>query len=85
MEQEALDAGSQIRMSEAQLANLQVQRESEYMNLQAEVARIESEYLQAKLQAQAEEELAKEGLVPDISAQNLAGQGRIPGDSQQVR
>ena len=67
LEQEVLDAGSQIKISQAQFANLQVQRESDYMNLQAEVARIESEYLQAKLQAQAEEELGKDGLVSDIT------------------
>ena len=67
LEQEVLDAGSQIKISQAQFANLQVQRESDYMNLQAEAARIESEYLQAQLQAQAEEELGKDGLVSDIT------------------
>ena len=67
LEQEVLDAGSQIKISQAQFANLQVQRESDYMNLQAEIARIESEYLQAKLQAQAEEKLGKDGLVSDIT------------------
>jgi HlyD family secretion protein len=65
-EQEALDTEHQLKRSEAEQANLEIQLESQYLALQAEVATIESEYLEAKLQAEAEEELAKDGLISRI-------------------
>ena len=65
-EQEALDTEHQLKRSEAEQANLEIQLESQYLALQAEVATIESDYLEAKLQAEAEEELAKDGLISRI-------------------
>ena len=65
-EQEALDTEHQLKRSEAEQANLEIQLESQYLALQAEVATIESEYLEAKLQAEAEEELGKDGLISRI-------------------
>lgn len=65
-EQEALDTEHQLKRSEAEQANLEIQLQSQYLALQAEVATIESDYLEAKLQAEAEEELAKDGLISRI-------------------
>lgn len=65
-EQEALDTEHQLKRSKAEQANLEIQLESQYLALQAEVATIESDYLEAKLQAEAEEELAKDGLISRI-------------------
>ncbi len=47
-EQEALDTEHQLKRSEAEQANLEIQLESQYLALQAEVATIESDYLEAK-------------------------------------
>lgn len=66
VEQEALDAESRLRIAEAELTNAGAQLESQAMSLRAELARIDSEALQARLQAEADEELAKEGLISTV-------------------
>lgn len=68
LDQELLDAESQLKRAEAEFVNLRVQLESEYMNRQAEAARVESEYIRAKLQAEADEQLARDGLVSELNA-----------------
>lgn len=67
LQQEALDAEMQLRRTEAEFANLRVQLESQFLNQRAEAARIESEYIEAKLTAERDEELAKLGLVSDLN------------------
>ena len=66
VEQEALDAESRQRIAEAELVNARAQLESQSMTLRAELARVASEAEQARLQAEANEELAKEGLVSTV-------------------
>jgi len=66
LELQALDAESQLRAAEAQEAELKVRLESLRLDQQSTVARVQSEAHQAKLQADADEELAKEGLVADL-------------------
>ena len=66
VEQEALDAESRQRIAEAELLNARAQLESQAMSLRAELARADSEAQQARLQAEANEELAKEGLVSTV-------------------
>jgi len=66
VEQEAVEAESQVLIAEAGLANLRAQLDSDLMSLRSEVARIESEAEQARLQAEAYQELAKEGLVSTV-------------------
>ena len=68
LEQEALDAKSQLRRSEAELVHLRIQLESEQLSQQAEAARVESQYVEATLQAEADAALAREGLVSVMSA-----------------
>lgn len=64
---DAADADYQVRGAEAELADLKVRMESERLNQTAEVARIESEYQQAKLQSDRDAELLKLGLTADLT------------------
>jgi HlyD family secretion protein len=69
LEQQALEAASALRASEAQLAELRVRLESQRLDQEANLARMESEYHQARLRADADDELAREGLVADLTRQ----------------
>ncbi len=62
VERQALDAELQFKATEAEMANLRVQLESTLLNQRAQAANIQAEYHQAKLQAEVDEQLAKEGL-----------------------
>lgn len=66
LEQQATDADFQVKATEADLENLKVRLESETMTQRAAIATINSEYSQAKLQLDADEVLAKQGLVADL-------------------
>jgi HlyD family secretion protein len=65
----ALDAVSQLRGAEASLAELKVRLESQRLNQEADLARIESESHQARLKADTDDALAKQGLVADLNRQ----------------
>src|SRR5580765_6955548 len=66
MEQEAIDAGFQVKTAEADAENLKVRLESDGMTQQSQIASINAEYSQAKLQLDTDEVLAKQGLVADL-------------------
>ena len=66
LEQQALDAESQLKRAEAEMAHLRVQLESEKMQRQAAASRVESEYLEATLKAEADAALLREGLVSEM-------------------
>jgi len=66
MEQQATDADFQVKAAEADQENLRVRLESESMTQQSAIASINAEYSQAKLQLDADEVLAKQGLVADL-------------------
>ncbi|MFQ5695943.1 MAG: HlyD family secretion protein, partial [Terriglobia bacterium] len=66
LDHQALAAEMDLRRSEAEHANLRVQLESQLMTQRADAARVESEYIEAKLQAERDAELAKLGLVSDL-------------------
>jgi len=68
--QSALQAAADLRAAEAQLAELKVRLRSQKLDLRASVARIESEDAQAQVQAQADEQLAAQGLVASITLKN---------------
>jgi HlyD family secretion protein len=63
------DAELKLRAAEAEYTNQKVKLESQRMDQQAEAAEIKAEYLAAKLRAEADEQLAKEGLVASITLQ----------------
>ena len=66
MEQQATDAGFQVKAAEADEENLKVKLESDTMTQRAAIATINAQYSQAKLQLDADEVLAKQGLVADL-------------------
>ena len=66
LEQQALDAQSQLKRAEAEMAHLRVQLESEKMQRQADAVRVESQYLEATLRADADAALLREGLVSEM-------------------
>jgi len=66
MEQQAMDAEFQVKASQADAEALSVRLESENMTQQSAIASINAEYSQAKLQFDADEVLAKQGLVADL-------------------
>lgn len=63
----AEDLKWQIRAAEATLADLKVKLETSRLDLRASVARVESEYVQAKLKWERDAALQKEGLTPDLT------------------
>src|SRR6185436_3883095 len=67
MEQQALDAEFQVKTAEADAENLKVRLESDGMTQQSQIASINAEYRQAKLQLDTEESLAKHGLVAELT------------------
>jgi HlyD family secretion protein len=64
----ALDAESQLRAAEAQLTELKVRLESQRLDQQANAARVHADYMQAKMRAETDAELASQGLVADLNA-----------------
>ncbi|HTM04974.1 MAG TPA: HlyD family efflux transporter periplasmic adaptor subunit [Vicinamibacterales bacterium] len=62
VEQDASAARLALQSAEATLANLRVQLRNERLTQEATVAGIESDYTQARLDAEAKEALAKDGL-----------------------
>jgi HlyD family secretion protein len=66
LEQQAVDTDFQVKAAEADKENLKVKLESDTMTQKAAVATINAQYSQAKLQLDADEVLAKQGLVADL-------------------
>ncbi len=80
----ASDAESELKAAEAELTNLRVQLQSQSMAQQAEAARVAADHHQARLQAEADAALAKEGLIAELTlklstvrAQELEGRAEI--------
>ncbi len=67
LEQQALDARLALDAARAESRDLEVRLESEVLNQQAEAARVASDYEEAKLEAEAQEQLARDGLTPEIT------------------
>jgi HlyD family secretion protein len=80
----AEDAASELKAAEAEQKNLEVQLQSSLLTQKAQTAAVEADYRQASLQAEADVELAKDGLVADITqkvsklrAEELKGRAEI--------
>src|SRR5262247_1197416 len=67
VEQEAINAKLALQSARAALENLKVQLQSEFLTQQSQVAALDAEYQQARMQAQADQELWKEKLVSEIT------------------
>ena len=66
MELATLNAEWQVKAAKAQYTDLRVKLESQRLDQQAATARVQAEYHQAKLRADRNELLAKDGLFPEV-------------------
>src|SRR5688572_18454343 len=69
VEQDAFTARLQLQSAEAQLENLRVQYQNDLLTQQSQVATLDADYRQARLDADANEALAKEKLVSELDRQ----------------
>ena len=69
IEQAALDARWQLKAAEADYNSLKAQLASQLLDQRSSAATAKSEYLQSKLQAQRDQQLADLGLGPNLTAQ----------------
>jgi len=90
--QELLDAELQLRGAEADLASLKVRLNNELLQQQSEAANIQGQYHKAKIQAEANEQLLKEGLlspvttrISQVEAEELANRHRIETERLKIR
>jgi HlyD family secretion protein len=67
LRQAAVDVEYQIKTADADLNNLRSRLQSDLMTQQSTIAQIQSEYSQAKIQLDTDEQLGKEGLVPVLT------------------
>jgi HlyD family secretion protein len=67
LEQEAVNAKLALQSAEAALENLRVQLQSEFLAQQSQVAALDADFQQARMQAEADEQLAKEQLISEIT------------------
>ncbi|MEM1247180.1 MAG: HlyD family efflux transporter periplasmic adaptor subunit [Acidobacteriota bacterium] len=68
VEQEARDAELRLAEEEANYRDTEVELQRQLLNERAQAATVESSWKQAVLQAEADEELNKEGLIPELTA-----------------
>ncbi|MFL6230958.1 MAG: efflux RND transporter periplasmic adaptor subunit [Pyrinomonadaceae bacterium] len=67
LQQSSVDTEYQMRAAEAEMNNIKAKLESDRLSQQAVTANVHAEYEQAKLQADTDAQLAKEGLVPALN------------------
>ncbi len=67
LEQEAINAKLALQSADAALENLRVQLQSELLTQQSQVAALDADFQQARMQAEADEQLAKEQLISEIT------------------
>lgn len=66
LEQQLEDAELALQRARAELVDLQVQLENDLLSQEAEAARVESLWEEARLQEEANEALDRDGLIPEI-------------------
>ncbi|MCL4847245.1 MAG: HlyD family efflux transporter periplasmic adaptor subunit [Acidobacteria bacterium] len=67
LNQSVFEAELQLRAAEAQLQNRRVELDSQLLTQRAQLATVEAEFRQARLQAEADEILAKDGLTSELT------------------
>src|SRR5688572_29588449 len=67
VEQRAIESQSQLRAAEAAYNEMRVRLQSQRLDQEASAARVQAEHQQARLRADADDELAREGLVADMT------------------
>jgi HlyD family secretion protein len=81
LERELQDAELQLKSAEASQANLKVQVQNDLLNQRATAAGISADYNKARMQAEMNEALAKDKLVPDL----VLRQSRVDAEQLAVR
>jgi HlyD family secretion protein len=66
-EQAAMEATSQLKGAEAEYTSLRVQLERRLLDQRATAATVQADFSQAKLQAEVNDELAKQGLISQLN------------------
>ena len=66
LEQTALDGESQAKAAEAELTTLRATLQRELLNQESTTAQVHSEYQQAKMEAETNDNLKKNGLIADL-------------------
>lgn len=84
LEQTALEAELNLRAAEARFSNRRVELESQLLTQRSQLATVESELLQANLQAEADEQLAAGGLVSSIQLRQSQSQARALATRQEL-
>jgi HlyD family secretion protein len=67
LEQSAAEAEAQLTAAVADYEDLRAQLDSQLLNQEAAADEVESRFQQAKLQAEADEKLNKDGLIPELT------------------
>ncbi len=67
LEQGLSDAESQLQGANADFEDLRARLESDVLNQRSQAAAVDSQAQEAKLQAEANQQLAKDGLIPDLT------------------
>jgi HlyD family secretion protein len=90
--QEALDAEYQLRAAEADLLSLRVRLQNEVLEQQSAAAAIQAEYHRARITADANDQLSREGLqskvttqISRVEADELANRHRIEQERMRIR
>jgi HlyD family secretion protein len=81
VQQEAVTARLALQSAEAALANLRVQLQNDLLAEEAQVAALQADYTQARLDAETNEELSKRKLVADL----ILKQSRAKAEALQTR
>lgn len=84
LEQATFEAESQWHAAEAQLEKLKVQLDSERMTQQSLIATLKSDLAQTKIEAEADEDLLKDGLVPTLVAKRTRSRANELQDRYQL-
>lgn len=66
VQQEALNATLQLQSAQAQLENLRVQYEDDLLTLESQLAALDADYEQARIDAETQEALAKQELASEL-------------------
>jgi HlyD family secretion protein len=90
LKQATFDADFQVKIGEAQLEKLRVQLESDKLTQKATLATLKSDAEQARLVAEADENLSKRGLVPLLTAKQSSARsndliGRVAIEEERTR
>jgi HlyD family secretion protein len=82
--QAALDAEWQLKAAEAEYQNLAVQLRSQVLAQKSEWAKVQSEYSNAKMQADTDTELAKLGVISDMALKTSSGKAKELGMREDI-